>query len=59
MLISNQALWSTKNSAVAHCWAMAHKQGWESIPKKVKKKSIFDCLPKSREIIDFDGSLKK
>ena len=25
MLLSNQALWLTENSAVAHCWAMAHK----------------------------------
>ena len=25
MLLSNQALWLTENSAVAHCWAMAHR----------------------------------
>ena len=25
MLLSNQALWPTKNSAVAHCRAMAHR----------------------------------
>ena len=25
MLLSNQALWPTKNSVVAHCWAMAHR----------------------------------
>ena len=25
MLLSTQALWPTENSAVAYCWAMAHK----------------------------------
>ena len=25
MLLSNQALWPTENSAVAHCWAMLHR----------------------------------
>ena len=34
-------------------------QGWKSIPKKVKKQLIFDSSPKSKEIIDFDGSLEK
>ena len=24
MLLSNQALWLIENSAVAHCWAIAH-----------------------------------
>ena len=34
-------------------------QGWESIPKKVKKQLIFESSPKSKEILDFDGSLKE
>jgi len=31
-------------------------QGWESILKKVKNKSIFDKSPKSKEKVDFDDT---
>jgi len=38
---------------------VAATQGWKSILKKVKNKSIFDKFPKSKEKVDFDDTLKK
>jgi len=34
-------------------------QGWESILKKVKNKSIFEKSPKIKEDVDFNDTLKR
>ena len=37
MLLSSQALWPLKNSAVAHFWVMAHRLKTSGLCYKVKK----------------------
>ena len=40
-----------------YCRQAKLSPGLESILKKVKKQSIFDSSPKSKEIIDFDDRI--